>query len=42
MKPNPKPSALVMSALLTARPETQGEFLQTRQSLKGWIQQQAG
>lgn len=42
MKSNPKSSVKVMSALLTARPEKQGEFLQTLQSLKGEIQQQAG
>ena len=42
MKPNPKSSVKVMSALLTARPEKQGEFLQTLQSLQGEIQQQLG
>lgn len=42
MKPSPKSSVKVMSALLTARPEKQGEFLQTLQSLKGEIRQQAG
>ena len=42
MKAIPKSSVKVMSALLTARPDKQEEFLQTLQSLQGEIRQQSG